>query len=575
MRVRDLFFKLQLPLATLASPLNQTWDYIIVGAGAAGIPIADRLSESGKSVLLVERGWASSGRWGGTVKPSWLEGTNLTRFDVPALYQFIWTNDTDNSGILCPDVSVPASCVLGGGTAVNAGQFYKPHKDDWDTSMPSGWRSEDMVSATQKAFSRLLWTETPSQDNKSYLTNGSSLALSALTNPSYPNPYTLIRANTSPSSKNHTTSPTEFFFLNGERGGPMATYLVSASRRPTFHLLLNTTVSRILRTGSLISGVQVSATHPGGTTGTIHTTPRTGRVILSAGVFNTAKLLFRSGIGPTSHLATVHAVDGPAMINPSSWIRLPVGRYLDDAPSVYLAIRVPGLEPSAWETLYNAPDPMDVQRYLSARAGPLAEIQPSLSPTFWDTYDIPSSGNETSSDMVVQWSVTSTSLPDGVLAFSATLARGKRSRGALGIDSSLTMRPTILPYFNDAAGADYAVLNASAHALWARLLGGAIPGASAYLPAAGQGLDEYLRGAVSGNETLGLSSNHWVGSARMGEVCGDEREVVVDVMTRVCGTENLHVVDASIVNGVPSSNPQGVLVVAAERAAEVILGLDE
>ena len=42
-------------------------DYITVGAGAAGIPLADGLSESGKSVLLLERDYASSHRWGGRV----------------------------------------------------------------------------------------------------------------------------------------------------------------------------------------------------------------------------------------------------------------------------------------------------------------------------------------------------------------------------------------------------------------------------------------------------------------------------------------------------------------------------
>ena len=43
-----------------------TFDYVVVGAGAGGIPIADKLSESGKSVLLVEKGVASSARWGGS-----------------------------------------------------------------------------------------------------------------------------------------------------------------------------------------------------------------------------------------------------------------------------------------------------------------------------------------------------------------------------------------------------------------------------------------------------------------------------------------------------------------------------
>ena len=69
---------------------NSTYDYIIVGAGAGGIPMADKLAAAGKSVLLIERGPPSSGRWGGTMKPDWLVGTNLTRFDVPGLDNEIW-----------------------------------------------------------------------------------------------------------------------------------------------------------------------------------------------------------------------------------------------------------------------------------------------------------------------------------------------------------------------------------------------------------------------------------------------------------------------------------------------------
>lgn len=47
-------------------PTGTTYDYIVVGGGAAGVPIADKLSEAGKSVLLIEKGPASSGRWGGS-----------------------------------------------------------------------------------------------------------------------------------------------------------------------------------------------------------------------------------------------------------------------------------------------------------------------------------------------------------------------------------------------------------------------------------------------------------------------------------------------------------------------------
>lgn len=73
-----------------------TYDYIVVGGGAGGIPMADKLSQAGHSVLLIERGPPSSGRWGGTTKggsatkSDWLIGTNLTRFDVPGLCNELW-----------------------------------------------------------------------------------------------------------------------------------------------------------------------------------------------------------------------------------------------------------------------------------------------------------------------------------------------------------------------------------------------------------------------------------------------------------------------------------------------------
>ncbi|KAF2248507.1 GMC oxidoreductase [Trematosphaeria pertusa] len=498
-----------------ASPLNQTWDYIIVGGGASGIPLADRLSESGKSVLLIERGFASSGRWGGTWKPSWLQDTNLTRFDVPALYQFIWTNLTDNSGIICPDVSTPASCVLGGGTAINAGQFYLPTPMDWDlTDMPPAWHSQHMRSATARALSRLPWTDTPSMDGESYLTNGSRITISLLTNSSLPHAYKLIRANDHPETRDHVLSLAEYFFQSGERGGPMATYLVSASKRRNFHLQLNTTVARVLRTGDHANGVQVGPTYPGGLNGTIKLTPKMGRVILSAGVFNTAKILFRSAIGPREQLHIVqNSTDGPLMLDEKHWIERPVGRNLDDAPSVYLAVSGFALDTYDWESLWDKPPAADVQRYLHNRSGPLAEIQPSLGPVFWDEIR-----GEDSRTRVVQWTTNSGVLNgQGILAFAANLNRGHTSRGT--------------------------------------------------------GLEDYLRAAIATQPLL--TSNHWVGSTRMGASCEEEGDAVVDAGTRVCGMANLHVVDAGIVNGVSTANPQGVFITAAERAAAIILEMDE
>ena len=110
------------PVAVCSAAPTKTYDYIVVGAGAGGIPIADKLSEAGKSVLLIEKGPNSSGRYGGTMRPEWLRGTNLTRFDVPGLCNQIWV---DSAGIACTDTDQMAGCVLGGGTAVNAGLWWK------------------------------------------------------------------------------------------------------------------------------------------------------------------------------------------------------------------------------------------------------------------------------------------------------------------------------------------------------------------------------------------------------------------------------------------------------------------
>jgi len=47
-------------------PTSLTYDYIVVGSGAGGIPVAEKLAASGKTVLLIEKGVASSARHGGS-----------------------------------------------------------------------------------------------------------------------------------------------------------------------------------------------------------------------------------------------------------------------------------------------------------------------------------------------------------------------------------------------------------------------------------------------------------------------------------------------------------------------------
>lgn len=67
-----------------------------------------------------------------------------------------------------------------------------------------------------------------------------------------------------------------------------------------------------------------------------------------------------------------------------------------------------------------------------------------------------------------------------------------------------------------------------------------------------------------------------MGTARMGTDSGLDNaqgRAVVDADTRVYGTDNLFVVDASIMPGMVTANPTGTILSVAERAAEKILSL--
>lgn len=421
-----------------------TFDYIVVGGGAGGIPVADKLSESGKKTLLIERGPASSGRWGGTMKPAWLDGTNLTRFDVPGLCNEIWV---DSAGIACNDIDQMAGCVLGGGTAVNAALWWNPNPLDWDYNFPTGWKSADMAAATKRVFSRIPGTDTPSMDGLRYYQEGENVIAGGLAQGGWTN----VTANNVPGQKNRTFSHTPFMFSNGERGGPMATYLVTANARSNFGMWENTSVRRVIRQGGHITGVEVEPYASGGYTGIVNVTAVTGRVVLSAGTFGTTKILMRSGIGPADSLAIVNssAIDGDTMISEEQWITLPVGNNLEDHTNTDVVVSHPDVVFYDFYEAYTDPITADKDAYLNKRSGILAEAAPNIGPMFWDVI----SGAD-GIDRQLQWTArVEGSLGEAngnTMTLSQYLGRGAVSRGRLNILKDLTMAVSQVPYLRDA-----------------------------------------------------------------------------------------------------------------------------
>jgi cellobiose dehydrogenase (acceptor) len=94
-----------------------------------------------------------------------------------------------------------------------------------------------------------------------------------------------------------------------------------------------------VRNGSQILGVQTDNPYIG-PDGFVPLTPK-GRVILSAGSFGSARLLFKSGIGPKDMVDIVkkHATAGPNLPAEDTWIDLPVGENVSDNPSINVSLR--------------------------------------------------------------------------------------------------------------------------------------------------------------------------------------------------------------------------------------------
>lgn len=456
-----------------------------------------------------------------------MSGKKLTRFDVPGLCNQIWV---DSAGIACNDIDQMAGCILGGGTAVNAGLFFKPQDRDWDYNFPTGWKATDMVASTNKVFTRIPSTDNPSQNGVRYLQEPYNVLSTVLK----PAGWTEVTANSVPNSKNRTFSHSPFMYIGGERGGPLATYLQTAKARSNFKLSVNTTVTKIFRTAGHATGVQVTATYPGGLTGIINVTPNTGRVVVAAGAFGTPKILFRSGIGPTDQLNVVKAsTDGPSMIASTSWIRLPVGYNVLDHTNTDMVFNQSSIKAYDFYGAYNSPNTTDMNLYLNSRAGILATAAPGPNTMAWESF-VGTDGITRQ----VQWTVRAEGSlgEDGstLVTMSQYLGTGVVSRGRMTIASNLNMQISVSPYLNNAADKDVvirgvqSILTAAANK----------NGITFIQPAAGITATAYVNSYIASRR-----ANHWIGTCKLGTdsgLLGDGTTgSVVDTNTKVYGTDNI------------------------------------
>ncbi|KAF2088675.1 hypothetical protein K490DRAFT_23427, partial [Saccharata proteae CBS 121410] len=526
---------------TLAAPttLNTTYDYIVVGGGAAGLIVAERLAESKASVLLLERGGASTYSSGNKNTVSW--NSSVTPFDVPA---YGYAVQSSEAAALCTDTASTAGCVLGGSGSINAEMFVRPQERDFE-NWPTGWKWEDIKDAAAAFYERNPGTQLPSLDGRRY-DQGTYNVLAKMFQRSG---WTETDAIAHPNEKHNVYAHPPWNIKDGLRAGPVKTYLPLAQQYSNFKLQMQTKVLKVVRNGSAIEGVEVQL--ESGATQIIKVNDG-GKVILAGGTMSTPRILFNSGIGPADQLEIVQSGStGISLPASSSWIDLPVGQGLKDHPIFKLTLSVKSNNLTAYSV--QSPANNDVNMF-ALGSGPLVQGMQRLN--FWTSVDGP--------DGITRFIQGTTSTAgENEISMKVYLTHGLTSAGRLGITADGVTEFVTKPWLTTSAD------KAAIQTFMSELI--------TYINNSG---DLSIESTTGGNVTAAdltstyITGDHFVGTAKMGTDSGLKNgSAVVDTNTKVYGTDNLFVVDASIHPDLPTGNTQAIVMIAAEQAAKKIIAL--
>ncbi|KAF2680801.1 hypothetical protein K458DRAFT_434075 [Lentithecium fluviatile CBS 122367] len=530
---------------TTATISNSTYDYIICGAGAAGIVVAERLAEDGASVLLLERGGPSLAFTGNNDTLSW--NSSVTIYDVPGLDYY---QSKAGKPALCTDTADQAGCLLGGGTMVNAMMYVKPQSRDFDDQWPQGWKWNDVSESADRLYERDPGQNYGSMDglrynNEAYDVLSEFLATNGWTSTD------LIAGDHNARTDVYGYPP--WLTSSGLRSGPVRTYLPLAQQQSNFKLIVNTKVIRAVRDGSAITGVETETSTGARVIYNINTG---GNVILAAGAMSTPRILFNSGIGPVEQLQTVAAgTTGVILPEEADWIDLPVGTQIKDHVifTLKFTTSTPLYSPPTTEII--SPNQTVVDLFAKG-SGILAQSGQRLN--FWTSVNT-TSGKE----MFIQG--TCNGPANNTVQMKVYLTHGLTSAGSLGITADGNTEYTKEPWLQTDEDIEAITI------FMDRLL--------EMTRAPNSTLTFLSAGSVTGGSNVTgadlikehVTASHFVGTAKMGTE-GDSG-VVVDTDTKVFGTDNLFVVDASMHPDLPTGNTQAIVLVAAEHAAARILAL--
>ncbi len=539
------------------------YDVIVVGAGAAGAPIAARLTEDpGRSLLLIEAGPDARSA---ADYPFELRSVSMMSAAMPS-----HPNNWAFPAHLTADLgyNVARGRILGGSTALNGAYFVRARKvdtDRWEALGNDEWAYDKVLPYFVKLEKDLLYggqpghgsdgpvpvnriTENPSRFTTTFYAAAAELGF----------PY---EADKIDMTSDVGYGPLTQNSLDGVRMSTALTYLAPVrDQRPNLTIRTKTFVRRVVIEGGRAVGVEVRK-------GPRTTVIRGGQVILCAGAIKSPHLLLLSGIGPAAELeragvSVVHDLSG-------------VGKGFTDHPDILLnfASRRRMDEPSLPQlfegvlafTSPGSPTPGDLEilpmlrPFVRSVFGPAGRGLLSMavhpfrtmkgmkgSPLGRNIDQLLHAGGYNlvvglqqaqSQGELTLVSADPSAYPRLAYHYLSEEQDRERMRHLLRTAAALLQTAAFQPYFKKLTEIDQRTLDSDAKLdAWARYrLGTAI---------------------------------HTAGSARMGPA--DDPGAVVDQLGRVHGIENLRVADTSILPDVPSRGPAATTVMVGEKIADYI-----
>ena len=529
---------------------DESFDYVIVGAGSAGCVLADRLTEDGKnSVLLLE--------YGGSDRSIFVQMPSALSIPM-GMKKYNWFYYTEpEPGLGGRRIHTPRGKVLGGSSSINGLVYVRGNAQDydrWEAEGATGWNYAAVLPYFRRA-------ETRAEGGDAYRGDSGKLqtCYGTLENPLHAVWLAAGKQAGYPASPDINGCQQEGFGKfdmtvgGGRRSSTANAYLRPAMKRANLAVRTYALATQILIEGGRAVGLRYRRG------GALHTVRARREVLVCGGPVNSPQLLKLSGIGPAAELRE----HGIAVVRD-----LPgVGENLQDHLEFYfqvactqpvtlysaMSLWARALIGARWLLFKDglgATNHFETGGFIRSRAGvPYPDIQYHFLP------------------LAVTYDGSSLAKEHGFQAHVGPMR--SKSRGWVRLASAEARDPPRIR-FNYLSHPDDLIEMRACVRLTREIF--AQPAFDAYRgreiqPGAGVTSDEQIDAFVREKVETAF---HPSCSCRMGR--RDDPTAVVDPEAQVIGVEGLRVVDSSIMPSITTGNLNAPTIMLAEKLADHILG---